>query len=131
MCVQSLAEFEGVRRPHCQPDFHPMQARPGETPEPLSASPPMCHTRRRPLNPVSACRRLPSPSWRHSMLIRKLLIVPALAVVIAAIPCAAVAAPAVPGGATTTYTFLAGEYCAFPLAITLVGNELSPTGHGP
>src|SRR3954447_23127988 len=106
-----------------------MQARPGETAEPSALAADVAHE----TAPVESGKRLPAPAvtaWRHFMLIRKLLIALALALVIGAIPSAAVAAPAVPGGETTTYTFPVSEYCAFPIEITLVGNEVSRTGHG-
>jgi hypothetical protein len=48
--------------------------------------------------------------------------VAAAALVAAGAP-AASAAPAVPGGDISTYSFDAGEYCAFPVRITLVNNE--------
>jgi hypothetical protein len=68
------------------------------------------------------------------MFIRKFLICSvALALAIAAVPSFAAAAPAVPGGDTTTYDFPAGEYCAFPIEITLVSNETyrDDTAPGP
>jgi hypothetical protein len=60
-----------------------------------------------------------------SMLIHKLLLGAALTLATLAIPSVAAAAPAVPGGETSTYSFPAGEYCAFPVQITLVSNEIA------
>jgi len=41
------------------------------------------------------------------------------------------AAPAVPNGETTVLTFPAGEYCAFPIELTLVSREKThDSGHG-